>query len=59
MVAAGDDPFATTFACLAETELIRENNFGGGEVRIKTLANKFHDSDTQRRKNESPAKDRR
>jgi hypothetical protein len=35
------------------------NNLAGGEVRIKNLDNKFHDSDTQGRKNESPAKDRR
>jgi hypothetical protein len=34
-------------------------NLGGGEVRIKNLDGKFHDSDTQGRKNESPAKDRR
>jgi hypothetical protein len=31
----------------------------GGEVRIKNLDNKFHDSDTQGRRNESPAKDGR
>jgi Uncharacterized protein conserved in bacteria (DUF2188) len=34
-------------------------NIGGGEVRIKNLDNRFHDSDTQGRRNESRAKDRR
>lgn len=29
------------------------DNLGGGEVRIKNLDRKFHDSDTQGRKNES------
>jgi len=35
------------------------DNLGGGEVRIKNLDNKFHDSDTQGRRNESSARDRR
>jgi hypothetical protein len=35
------------------------SNLGGGEVRIKNLDTKFHDSDTQGRTNESPATDRR
>jgi hypothetical protein len=35
------------------------NNLGGGEVRIKNLDGRFHDSDTQGRRNESPKKDRR
>lgn len=34
-------------------------NLGGGEVRIKNLDNRFHDSDTQGPRNESRAKDRR
>jgi len=34
-------------------------NLGGGEVRIKNLDGKFADSDTQGRRNESPALDRR
>jgi hypothetical protein len=34
-------------------------NLGGGEVRIKNLDNRFADSDTQGRRNESPARDRR
>jgi hypothetical protein len=34
-------------------------NQGGGEVRIKNLDNKLHDSDTQGRRNESLARDRR
>ncbi|MDQ3380855.1 MAG: DUF2188 domain-containing protein [Actinomycetota bacterium] len=35
------------------------NNLGGGEVRIKNLDNRFADSDTQGRRHESPARDRR
>lgn len=38
-------------------EIVR--NQGGGEVRIKNLDGKLHDSDTQGRKNESSARDRR
>lgn len=34
-------------------------NLGGGEVRIKNRDNRFADSDTQVRRNESPARDRR
>ena len=35
------------------------NNLAGGEVRIKNRDNRFADSDTQGRRNESPARDRR
>ena len=35
------------------------DNLGGGEVRIKTRDNRFADSDTQGRRHESPARDRR
>jgi hypothetical protein len=35
------------------------NNLDGGEVRIKNLAGKFADSDTQGRRNESRARDRK
>jgi hypothetical protein len=38
-------------------EIVR--NLSGGEVRIKNIDNRFGDSDTQGRRNESPAKDRR
>jgi hypothetical protein len=43
------------------TERAREivGNLGGGEVRIKNLHNRFADSDTQGRRKESPARDRR
>jgi hypothetical protein len=34
-------------------------NLGGGEVRIQNLDGRFSDSDTQGRRNESKAKDRR
>jgi hypothetical protein len=43
------------------TDRAREivDNLGGGEVRIKNLDNKLRDSDTQGRRNESPARDRK
>jgi hypothetical protein len=34
-------------------------HLGGGEVRIKNRDNRFADSDTQGRRHESPARDRR
>jgi len=34
-------------------------NLGGGAVRIQNIDNRFADSDTQGRRNESPARDRR
>lgn len=35
------------------------DNLGGGEVRIKNRDNRLADSDTQGRRQESPARDRR
>ena len=35
------------------------NNLGGGEVRIKNLDGRLADSDTQGRRNESRARDRK